>query len=599
MVCQGGDQVARIASLALIVLSTSLSTRAQLAPIRPSAELGVIHCSATASVPVVRIEGTRELVGDVVLTCHNALPAFGFEPMGFVEADISLSLNVDVSNASGFGLGADVTDAVLVVNENHCPVSGAHRTFGNCGTAQQTVQDPMLGRLDASSPRTVRWTNVAVPIPGAAIGSERDGAAPVTDCSGRFGVPGGCHPLATTLRLTNIRVNASQLGASGAAHAPALAVQALLSIEPLDATVRIEDSLLRVAEAATGVEAALHRVDANRLCSHGETSAEITISEGFASAFKTTAKPTFRPGDPGWEEGYYPAAGSGESLASALSGTRLSISLTGLPEAVRVSAPTTVSCSSAGSELSLVEGASPDGSGGSAAVGSAIDRPVATGRAAVASVLYEVTRAGPLQREDCRIPLRLTRSDRAGGLMPGGQVTVTAGLAPFRPAGTGPVGFDASRFVSSTPLLRPSFRLSTCGTTLFFPFVTNRTNFDTAIVIANTSADPLGTRHQAGRCTLRYHRSGPAGQVQPTEQSSVELEAGKQLAFTLTSGNLSQGLEPLADFQGYLVAECEFQHARGFAFVTEQINGTAILAQGYLAEIVRDPQESGAGSSPP
>ena len=599
MVLPGGGQVARIASLALVFLSTSISARAQLGPVQPSAELGAIHCSATASVPAVRIEGTRELVGDVVLTCHNALPAFGFEPTGFVEADISLSLNVDVSNASDFGLGADVTDAVLVVNENHCPVSGANRTFGNCGTAQQTVQDPMLGRLDAARPRTVRWTHVAVPIPGAAIGSERAGASPVTNCSGRVALPGGCHPLTTTIRLTNIRVNASQLGASGHAHAPSLAVQASLSIEPLDATVRIEDSLLRVAEAATGLEAALHPVDANRLCSHGETSAEITISEGFASAFKTAAKPTFRPGEPGWEEGYYPGARSGESLGPALTGTRLKVALTGLAEGVRVSAPTTVSCSSPGSALSLVEGAMADGSGGSAAVGSALERFVATGQSGVASVLYEVTSASPREREDCRIPLRLTRSDRATGLVLGGQVTVTAGLAPARTAGIGPIGFGASRFVSSTPLVRPSFRLSPCGTTLFFPFVTNRTNFDTAVVIANTSADPLGTRHQAGRCTLRYHRSGPAGQGQPAEQNSVELEAGKQLAFTLSSGNVFQGIEPMTDFQGYLVAECDFQHARGFAFVTEQINGTATLAQGYLAEIVRDRLESAVGASLP
>lgn len=599
MACPVRDRLARPACLALIFLSASLSARAQPGSVWPSAELGVIHCSATASVPLVRIEGTRELAGDIVLTCHNALPAFGFEPTGFVEADISLSLNVDVSNATGFGQGPDVTDAVLVVNENHCPASGASRTFGNCGTTQQTVQDPMLGRLDPTRPRTLRWARVAVPIPGAAIGTEGSEAAPVTNCSGRFGMRGGCHPPTTTIRLTNIRVDASQLGPSGDVHAAALGVQALVSIEPLDATMRIEDSLLLVARAATGMAAALRPVDANRLCSHGETNAEISIAEGFASAFKTSATPTYRPGDPGWEEGYYPYAGLSGNPGPALTGTRLSIALSGLPDGVGVSAPTTVACSSASSQLSLVEGASALGSGGSVVSRSATVRPVATGPAATASVLYEVTRAGPLDREDCRIPLLLTRSDRRGGLMRGGQVTVTAGLAPVRSTQADPRGFEASRFVSSTPLVRPSFRLSTCGTTLFFPFVTNRTNFDTAVVIANTSADPLGTRHQAGRCMLRYHRSGSAAQTQSTQQDTVEVEAGKQLAFTLSSGNPSQGIEPLADFQGYLVAECEFQHAQGFAFVTEQINGTAVLAQGYLAEVVRDLPDSGDGSPLP
>ncbi len=580
-------------------MATSFSLHAQLGPSLPSADLGVIHCSATASVPLVRIEGTRELAGDVMLTCHNALPAVGFEPKGYVEADISLSLNVDVSNRISFGLGPNVTDAVLVVNENHCPVSSANRTFGNCGPARQTVQDPMPGRLEATRPRTLRWTRIAIPIPGAAIGSEATEAAPVTNCSGRFGVPGGCHPLATTIRLTNIRVNASQLGASGETHSSARAVEASLSVEPLDATVQVEDNLLRVAEAASGMVATVRPFDANRLCSHGETNAEITISEGFASAFKTSAKPTFRPGDPGWEEGYYPHGGWDEELALALASTRLRIALSGLPEGVEVAAPTAVACSSAGLELGLVEGASADGSGGSVVSGSAINRPVATGQAAGASVLYEVTRAGPLEREECRIAFRLTRSDGASGLLRGGQVRVSVGLAPVRSRAVGQPAVDVSRFVSSKPLPRPSFRLSTCGTTLFFPFVTNRSNFDTAIVIANTSADPLGSRYQAGRCMLRYHRSGVVDQTDPTLQNTIELDAGKQLAFTLSSGNAAQGIAPVRDFQGYLVAECEFQHAQGFVFVTEQVNGTAVLAQGYLAEVVRDLEESETGSVPP
>ena len=129
--------------------------------------------------------------------------------------------------------------------------------------------------------------------------------------------------------------------------------------------------------------------------------------------------------------------------------------------------------------------------------------------------------------------------------------------------------------------------------------MTNRANFDTAIVIANTSADPLGSRHQAGRCRLQYHNSNADGQVELVAQTSVELEAGKNLAFTLSDGNVLQGVDAVTDFQGYLVAECGFQHGQGFAFVTEQINGAAILAQGYLAEIVQGSLNAGATTTEP
>jgi hypothetical protein len=594
MLFSAAGRLTRVASLAVIVLATPFSLHAQVGRPLPSAELGVIHCSVAASVPLVRIEGTRELVGDVLLSCHNASPTVGFEPKGFVEADISLSLNVDISNRIGYGLGPDVTDAVLVVNENHCPVSSPYRTFGNCGSDNETVQDPMPARLDPARPRTLRWTGVAIPIPGAAIPSEATGAVPVANCAGRFGVPGGCHPRTTIVRLTNIRANAAQLGASGDANASAVAVEASLSVEPSDATLQLEDSLLRLAEAGPGLMAAVRPFDADRLCSHGETRAEITISEGFAAAFKASAQPSFRPGDPGWEDGYYPYSGAAEEPSSALTGTRVSVALSGLPDGVEVAAPTAIACSSAGLELRLVEGASGDGSGGVVTSGAAVSRPVGTGEASDVSVLYEVTGAGPLVREQCRIPLRLSRSETANGLVRGGQVTVSASLGPV-----GRPGFDVSQFVSSKPALKPTFRLSTCGTTLFFPFVTNRSNFDTAIVIANTSADPLGSRHQAGRCMLRYHRSGVEGQTEPSVQNTIELVAGKQLAFTLSSGNAAQGIAALTDFQGYLVAECEFQHAQGFVFVTEQVNGTAILAQGYLAEIVRDRQDAGTGSDGP
>ncbi|MYG01546.1 MAG: hypothetical protein F4173_04470, partial [Acidobacteriia bacterium] len=197
---------------------------AQLGSPVPSAELGQIRCSATALAPLVRIEGTSELVGDIAITCENRGEGRGFEPSGFLVVDLAVSLSVGIANRSGFGLGADVTDAVLVVNEKSCLASTSERSFGDCGANGRTVQDPMLARLSSASPGLLLWSGVALPIPGAAIGSEAARAVPLEDCVGRYGVAGGCHPTTTSVRLTNIRVNAAQAGVGSDARSGAIPI---------------------------------------------------------------------------------------------------------------------------------------------------------------------------------------------------------------------------------------------------------------------------------------------------------------------------------------------------------------------------------------
>ena len=580
----------------LLAIVAAAAAGGQVAGPAPSARLGVIRCSATAATPLVRIEGAAELVGDVVLTCHNAEPAAGFEPRGFVDVDIGLTLNVGVANRAGFGLGPDVSDAVLVVNENNCAVPGPGRTFASCGAQHPTVQDPMPGRLDAAQPRSLRWTGVALPIPGAAIGGEGADAEPVADCSGRYGVPGGCHPAATTLRLTNIRANAAQLGAPGGQSATPVAVEAAVSIVAADATVLLADPVVRVAAAAPGMALSADLPDPDRLCSHGEAVAEVTLNEGFAAAFKEAPRPTFHPGDPGWDEGYYPFSQSAAAAPGASTATRISVALSGIPPGVAVTAPAAVLCSSPEGLHSLsfgfVAGAAADGAGGSVIPWRAGDRTLADGRSSSAVAVYEVTRAEAVVQEECRIPIRFAPADRAAKPARGGSVTVSASLVPAGTLAPARSPTVLQRFVAPKRERPHAVRLYGCGTTLFFPFVTNRSNFDTAIVITNTSADPLGTRHQPGRCTLRYHGAGAGLQDRPAPEAAIELEAGQQLAFTLSSGNAERGVAPIADFQGYLVTECDFQHAQGFAFVTEQVSGAAILAQGYLAEILSEPLPS-------
>ena len=458
----------------------------------------------------------------------------------------------------------------------------------------------MLGRRSSASPGLLLWTGVALPIPGAAIGSESARAISLEDCVGRYGVPGGCHPTTTSVRLTNIRVNAADAGVGSDARSGAIPIEAAVSMSSAGGSVVLEAGTLPVAHAAPGISALARSAQAGRLCSEGEAFGEVRIFEGFASAFKAAAAQSLEPGRPGWRDDYYPSAAG---AAAQPSPTRVRIGLSAIPEGVSVAAPVAPVCASAGGatglRLGLVEGASASGLGGEVVSGgSARDVPLTLSEAAEAVAVYQVLAADPSVQEECSIQFRLTSSAPDGPAIRGGSVTVDASLAPLGPSASGGALGARPRFVAPKREPRPSFPVDECGTTLFFPFVTNQTTFDTAVVLVNTSVDPLGTRYQPGSCGLTFHGDGSAGEQSPTFHRTVEIDAGEQVAFRLSSGNAALAVDPLPDFQGYLVAQCSFQYAHGFAFVTEQVGGASVLAQGYLAEVVSGALES-VGADPP
>jgi hypothetical protein len=109
------------------------------------------------------------------------------------------------------------------------------------------------------------------------------------------------------------------------------------------------------------------------------------------------------------------------------------------------------------------------------------------------------------------------------------------------------------------------------GTSLLFPFVTNINGFDTGIAISNTAADPFGTSGKTGKCKLTFFGSNA-----PSPFTSGNINAGGQ--FTNTLSAMAPG------FQGYAIAECSFQFAHGFAFVSDV--GARNLAMGYLPLVI-------------
>ena len=142
------------------------------------------------------------------------------------------------------------------------------------------------------------------------------------------------------------------------------------------------------------------------------------------------------------------------------------------------------------------------------------------------------------------------------------------------------------------------FRLNSCTTTLLFPYVVSKGGFDTGLAIANTSQDPFanpGERLQSGRCTLHFFGRDGTGNKPPSQQTDRPLAPGETVTMVLSAGG-GLGLTGVGGFQGYVMAQCDFLYAHGFAFLTDGPIGSARVAEGYLA-LVLDGRNSLRGST--
>jgi len=120
------------------------------------------------------------------------------------------------------------------------------------------------------------------------------------------------------------------------------------------------------------------------------------------------------------------------------------------------------------------------------------------------------------------------------------------------------------------------FTVSLCQTVLLFPYVTTVTGFDTGISIANTTTDPFGTTPQQGPCTLYWYNTGG---TQPANTATGTVLTGQVLTLA-ASGATYAG----PNFTGYMIAQCYFQLAHGFAVVTDY--GAQKILSVYLALVV-------------
>jgi hypothetical protein len=332
----------------------------------------------------------------------------------------------------------------------------------------------------------------------------------------------------------------------------------------------------------------------------------ITFTETFASSFKTrttngTASGPLDQNLPGaiynTESAFYDV-NSGNTLGLqhiagsapaglADFGTRFRVIFTNLQAGITVTAPNEVHMNSSTGELCMTA----TESGPYSAVGACTGTSTFTATASSNTVeyVYEVVAAETGVTENAIVQFFFNWSGPPHQPALGTNNIVgwfaPTPIAPPDPTIAQPVGVPIPRFVDfSTPIA--DLTIVKCATHLLFPFVTDMGGFDTGLAISNTSTDPYGTTPQSGTCTLSFFGDNAPSACITTGQSGCSSTGGPDIPSGTTWASSVFGLNFL-NFQGYVIADCEFQYAHGFAFVTKV--GTTDLAMGYLALIIPDP----------
>jgi hypothetical protein len=576
-----------------------------------------ITCFANAATPQQdRAEGITELTGDLVLSCTGGTVT----PLNVAvpTVNITVALNTQVTSRL-VGATTNITEALLLINDPApgtqilCPANSTNNyacptqingtgNGGGKGQGQYSAANAYQGVLTATNQLT--FFNIPVDAPGPQV----------------FFTNGTNITPTLTLRITNVRANASALGAptgfSTSTISESISTSAGIPISgPLQTVGSVFQGL--VNKSVTGVSQptstsfttygtssgsapTLTQCASKSLSSTNASAALvefINFSEGFATATKLryAASSTLEstPGNSQNVEGGFFLNYSPNSTSQFIGGadfaTRVKLTFGSIPTGVTVYVPVTlpsntVANGSATETMTLTQGESTPFNPTPAA--SVTNLPIAFygGFAAVALTsgggvaVYEVTSQQAISQntiETFSVPVLVTYTASPSTNSPGlGTSTVQIDFAPTSTIVTAQA-FPVPRFVQTSPLIN-GFSVNQCATNLLFPFVTNQAGYDTGLAIASTSSDPFGTALQSGVCTLNFYGSGaPAAFVTPT----------------VTAGTVWTGLTSniAAGFQGYMIAQCKFQYGHGFAFIKDGYGGPGQgLSEGYLALIIPD-----------
>jgi len=570
------------------------------------ASANVITCAATASSPQVRAEGISELVGDITLTCTSSDTTATNTTVSFL-VNITATYSTNVTNPTN--ADDEVTNAVLVVgggdtdadgdatlttySENDCATPADVGAASACTDSTAAVQDPQYGVMVGDTGLT--WVGVTLPNPSADAAG--DGTAD--------------HNAETTFRITGVRTNASLLGvpaSAGIAGSDITADVTMLAFPVGDNSVVLSGNTgLTVGSTLLGLASAESGVATDGLqCVDEAASASlnyITITEGFPTALRDDAAAVNAITNQVTSEAGH-AEDNMAGVGGASTASQIKLAFTGVPAGVEVGVvhlpdcteddPIAADGADDADTLVLTSGTC-DADGGTYVAGVVETDGILDTYTAVAitdgsgQICYDVTTNSSALSEDCAITIVSGWTADTENDSPGrAAYTVSASYAPISTVAT--TDDDTAshpRFISSGGAALPVGEVVSCSSTVLFPFVTNQSGYDTGLVVANTSDDGTGDATvQAGTCSLAYYGTTGAAGAAPVADTTDSIAAGGQLIWLLSSGNSAQGVEAAADFQGYVIATCDFQWGHGYAFITNGFGGVPTLAQGYLGLVI-------------
>ena len=594
-----------------------------------------LQCVANAGVPpIVRSEGIAELTGDLVLNCTNGVPT----PVGgtIPQVNVQIFLNTNITSRVD---GDDHSEALLMIDD---PTPAEQKVCEATSTSgiSCTVNSPF-----PSAPGLVYKPHVSgeTAVAPYNVWQGRKGAE---NSIFWLGIPMDAPGTTFTriVRITNVRANANQLGVSSTLVPNQII--AYISITG-STSVPINNPQQTVAWIQTGLAFSVRKLNGDSgsvslMQCAGSTDSRVDLftdptktdkycyngrlrfQENFATAFKTRfaengfLAPGLAQNNPGTiyngsESGFFSNssnwiwASTGYPLGVAFQGTRLRAQFNNIPAGVRLYVSIRNSARSNAGVARLVN-TGPDGAGpfseipstgstnngGSGECADWTDIATNAGRefaeipifGGTASAVWEVTNTDALitaQRLEFGY-LFAYKANTANNLPGLGTVTVNGMYAPISTVTKMSASAPVPRFADNSSATTV-VKLEQCVTNLLFPFVTNQAGFDTGMVISNTSKDPFDTSNEAGTCKINYYGDTNGGAAPPA-QTSAAVPAGDYLIWGLSSGG-KFGLAPTQGFQGYIIAQCKFRWAHGFAFISDY--GNTKTAQGYLALIMDEP----------
>ena len=269
----------------LVVLVIGVS--ATVALVSPAqAQTTALQCTGqTAVPPLLRAEGTTELVGDVVISCKGGTPL----GVGAVVPTANITMFFPTSVTSRIvaqTASGPLTEANLLVDEPSPATQVACPTV-TCSAAVPPGGDPYDGQtwVDQNSVTHTDYNEFSAVL--GVLGNPRQ-----TNALTWFGVPIEAPGEGTlTLRFTDVRVNASGLGGSGALPTQ---VPTDISVSGGSAGLPINNAQLTVGFVLRSLTSSVFSAPGVRGPSSvpqcGEPTSvtpTVTATEGFADAWKT------------------------------------------------------------------------------------------------------------------------------------------------------------------------------------------------------------------------------------------------------------------------------------------------------------------------